>query len=365
MTEANGAEKVSETVAESLRPPGHHFEFHPLCSAFPLMIGDEFAELVADIKQHGQRDPVTLYRGEILDGRNRCLACQQLGIGVRAIEREIDDPVAFVISVNVRRRHLSNEQRRDLIARLLQDDPTRSDRATAKLVGVDHKTVASVRNEAEVRGEIPHVARRTDSKGRQQPAKKHKAAARHQVEARDPNDKASVDVIPFTKRLEPSSAAPSMAKALVTAPTPLSEGPDENCDAVLETPPSVQAVIAADQKPVQPPIAEPSQLDGDRGLLLPRDAHSLAKLLHDHWPADECRRLIAELQCFFPEDRDRPTTIKPIEGDDFDAKDAGFFLNSGLPHAIANRLFQELPRDDFREVVSAVCEIWHNAAVRH
>lgn len=101
MTEANGAEKVSETVAESLRsqgaipfPSDHHFEFHPLCSAFPLMIGDEFAELVADIKQHGQRDPVTLYRGEILDGRNRCLACQQLGIGVRAIEREIDDPVA-------------------------------------------------------------------------------------------------------------------------------------------------------------------------------------------------------------------------------------------------------------------------------
>jgi hypothetical protein len=138
--------RAARARGEVTFPPDHKFEFHKLCSAFPLMTGDEFAELVADIKQHGQREPVTLCRGQILDGRCRYLACRELGIGMRAVERKIADPVAFVVSANVRRRHLSTEQKRSLIAQLLKDHPTRSDRATAKVVGVDHKTVAAVRS---------------------------------------------------------------------------------------------------------------------------------------------------------------------------------------------------------------------------
>jgi hypothetical protein len=82
------------------------------------------------------------------------------------------DAAAFVVSANVRRRHLSGEQKRDLITKLLQANPERSDRATAKIADVDGKTIASVRADLEGRAEIPHVDTRVDSKGRQQPVKK-------------------------------------------------------------------------------------------------------------------------------------------------------------------------------------------------
>jgi hypothetical protein len=82
------------------------------------------------------------------------------------------DPYEFVISANIHRRHLTAEQKRELIAKLLKAKPEVSDRQIAKQVKVDHKTVATVRKGRELRGEIPHVEARTDTKGRKQPAKK-------------------------------------------------------------------------------------------------------------------------------------------------------------------------------------------------
>jgi len=90
---------------------------------------------------------------------------------VIALDRSVD-PYAFVISANIHRRHLTGEQKHELIAKLIETDPTKSNRQIAKTVKVDHKTVASVRAEKEGRGEIPHVETRIDSKGRKQPARK-------------------------------------------------------------------------------------------------------------------------------------------------------------------------------------------------
>jgi hypothetical protein len=149
--------------------------FHLLAELFPLMEGEEFDALVADIKANGLCEPITLLDGKILDGRNRYCACLAAGVEPDIIKGDgaIDDPAAYVISANIRRRHLSAEQRRDLIAKLIRAQPEKSNRQIAKTAKVDDKTVGSVRRELEGRAEIPHVDKRADTKGRKQPA--HKA----------------------------------------------------------------------------------------------------------------------------------------------------------------------------------------------
>jgi hypothetical protein len=96
------------------------YEFHPFADAFPMMTDREHAELVADIKANGQRDAITLYRGKILDGRNRDEACRELGIKANYIDSEGDDAaaLAFVISKNLMRRQLTASQRAMVAARL-------------------------------------------------------------------------------------------------------------------------------------------------------------------------------------------------------------------------------------------------------
>jgi len=86
--------------------------YHPAAELFPLMQGADFAELVADMAEHGQREEIVTYDGLILDGRNRYRACQELGLA--PVYREWDgvgDPVAYVLSMNLHRRHLTSSQR--------------------------------------------------------------------------------------------------------------------------------------------------------------------------------------------------------------------------------------------------------------
>jgi hypothetical protein len=145
---------------------------HPLSALFPLMSDDELNELIADIKEYGQREPIVLFEDQILDGRNRYLACQKAGIEPKTVAYEGEDAEAFVISVNLHRRHLTQAQKQEVVAKLLKASPTRSNRAIGKLGHVDHKTVGSKRVALEARGEIPRVEMRKDTKGRSYPAHK-------------------------------------------------------------------------------------------------------------------------------------------------------------------------------------------------
>jgi ParB-like chromosome segregation protein Spo0J len=87
-------------------------EFHPAANLFPLMEGDDFAALVADIAEHGQREPIVLHDGLILDGRNRYRACERLGLAPQYCQWDgIGSPTAYVISLNLHRRHLTSSQR--------------------------------------------------------------------------------------------------------------------------------------------------------------------------------------------------------------------------------------------------------------
>jgi hypothetical protein len=47
------------------------YAFHPLSNKFPRMSDEEFKALIEDIRTNGLRQPITLYQGQILDGRHR------------------------------------------------------------------------------------------------------------------------------------------------------------------------------------------------------------------------------------------------------------------------------------------------------
>lgn len=92
--------------------------FHPLANLFPLIEGADFADLVADVRANGLREPVVVYDGQILDGRNRYRACKAAGVPVRTVTYEGDDALRFVVSLNLRRRHLTENQRAVVAAKI-------------------------------------------------------------------------------------------------------------------------------------------------------------------------------------------------------------------------------------------------------
>ncbi|MGO1069603.1 hypothetical protein [Lysobacter sp. CA199] len=95
-----------------------NLSFHPLCLALPDMAAEAFKGLVTDVRRNGQLRDIVLYEGMILDGRHRYRACLECGIEPRTIEFSGADPVAFVISENVARRHLTESQRAMVAASL-------------------------------------------------------------------------------------------------------------------------------------------------------------------------------------------------------------------------------------------------------
>lgn len=86
-------------------------KFHPLAELFPLMEGEEFEAFADDIEANGQRDPIWLLNGDIIDGRNRYLACKDRGIDPRTEDYKGTDALGFVLSKNLHRRHLTTSQR--------------------------------------------------------------------------------------------------------------------------------------------------------------------------------------------------------------------------------------------------------------
>lgn len=89
------------------------YSVHPYAAQFPMLDDDELIALAADITARGQEKPIMLdHTGEmLLDGRNRLKACSIAGVEPR-IERLAEgiDPVAYIITANIRRRHLTKGQ---------------------------------------------------------------------------------------------------------------------------------------------------------------------------------------------------------------------------------------------------------------
>ena len=186
---------------------------HPACELFPSLSEDELREIGEDIRRKGRlTSPIVLLQVRepqiinglqynslddlaLLDGRNRLDAMELVGIAFEIkysahgwhivsdvgkwkdgrwpdsvqVEGGTIDPYSWVISSNLHRRHLTPEQKRAVIGKLLKMTPEKSDRQIAKVAKADHKTVGAERKILAARGEIPHVAKRTDTKGRKQP----------------------------------------------------------------------------------------------------------------------------------------------------------------------------------------------------
>ena len=101
---------------------------HPLADLLPLLDGDEFDALVQDIRDHGLRQSITLFEGKILDGRNRLAACKLAKVVPRytTFKGSEDEAIAYVVSLNISRRHLTTTQRAALAVKLLPYEQVRA-----------------------------------------------------------------------------------------------------------------------------------------------------------------------------------------------------------------------------------------------
>jgi ParB-like chromosome segregation protein Spo0J len=99
--------------------------WHPASKIFPLMPDAELNVLAADIEKHGLQNPVVMHEGMVLDGRNRVLACERAAIDCQFVEwSQIANPpetspIEWVISQNLKRRHLTSSQAAAIAADVL------------------------------------------------------------------------------------------------------------------------------------------------------------------------------------------------------------------------------------------------------
>jgi hypothetical protein len=172
---------------------------HPAAELFPIMTDAELVILGESIKKIGLLHSLVIYtdadeKESWLDCRNRFTAMERVGLKVEIIRDEHGDlslhgvhvvadpafiylgksvdPYAYVWAVNDHRRHVTAEQKRDAIAKTIKAQPGKTDRQIAKVTGASPTTVGTVRKKLEEAGDVSKLDTRTDSKGRQQPARK-------------------------------------------------------------------------------------------------------------------------------------------------------------------------------------------------
>jgi hypothetical protein len=182
---------------------------HPAAELFPMMSEEELRALGKDIGTNGLQSPIAIFRKNVsgrceyalLDGRNRLDAMEAVGVefGISCKKGYcyfttpvimpydfpdfpdpimVDtDPYAFVLSANAHRRHLTLEQKRELIEKVLKMAPQKSDRQVSEAVKVSPSTVGAIRKSLEKVGDVSKLDTRTDTKGRQQRAHKAPRAA--------------------------------------------------------------------------------------------------------------------------------------------------------------------------------------------
>ena len=124
---------------------GRDFVVHPVAAMFPEFPPEEYANLRADIEAHGVRFPVVVCGRWLVDGRTRLRVCRDLDLDPPI--QELDEGtnvVEWIVSANVRRRHLSTSQRAVLAAQLADGEGVTLDDAASSL-SVSRMSVARAR----------------------------------------------------------------------------------------------------------------------------------------------------------------------------------------------------------------------------
>jgi len=99
---------------------------HPLAMMLPLIPEKEFVELAEDVLAHGFTTPIHVLDDQVLDGRHRVALASALDLPIRVSEfvGSEQDARSFVISTNLRRRHLTTAQRTQLVRELYMPEAT-------------------------------------------------------------------------------------------------------------------------------------------------------------------------------------------------------------------------------------------------
>jgi ParB-like nuclease domain len=157
--------QAAGAIHPAYRTSRNPMECHEIANLFPMMPDEQIEELAADIAEHGLREPIVLLDGKIIDGRHRYQACVKAGVRPEFTDYSGIDPVACVISRNLRRRHLDQSQRAMVAAALatmkqgartdLAPNGAMSDASAAKLLNVGERSVE--RAKAVRRNAVPEV----------------------------------------------------------------------------------------------------------------------------------------------------------------------------------------------------------------
>lgn len=118
---------------------------HPLAELFPPMGAEDFNALKASIETSGLHVPIVVHEGQILDGLNRWRACQEVGVtpATREFDPQADgDPLAFVLAMNLSRRHLDASQRAMVAGKLTNMKPGRPRNETGEISPVSMQGAA-------------------------------------------------------------------------------------------------------------------------------------------------------------------------------------------------------------------------------
>lgn len=147
----------------------------------PRLSDDEYTALEKSIREHGVQVPIVVDESRaVIDGHHRKEIAERIGIECpRRFAMDLTDEQkrTLALSLNLDRRHLSREQKRELVEKSLQADPHLSDRQHAERTGVSPTTVGGRRAAMEASGGLSSLDSRTSADGRERPASQPPRAA--------------------------------------------------------------------------------------------------------------------------------------------------------------------------------------------